>query len=934
MKNKLFTKLGIAALGLAMAVVTGAAIQNAATETKAAGESVTTITMTGNKICSGSSYIQSNTNFTVDGIGFTINNFNPSSGQVRGNQTTQSNMLSGKNFYLFNTTAFPGNITKISYSIKAGSVVATYTYAKVGATKFSSLGTSGATKPSNNSWTFSGDNAYFAIGMQKGGTSGTTTLNSISIYYEAGQEKVLTGVEYTGTLEKTSYLEGDVFDPTGLTFKAVYDDSSKETITDTSKITWSELKAGVGSVTGTYEGKTFTVTGITVATNELLGITISGELTKNTYDNTESWSTAGLKVIANYSVSGEQDVTSQVTWSFDPAKPTIGKEQVTITATFDDKTASQTYDVTVTEKVFKNTYGISGANYIYHEKSGDKYYLKANGTGSAPSAVTESTQATKIYFELVDDDTFVLYTDEVKENWLYCTSTNNGVRSGANTDKTWLISGPTSGKTGDYTFKHIATSRFLTLYNTQDFRCYTSETATNRTENTCLESAKDIVGLTIQAQDDATTRFLKGSTFDSVAAGYSAYIVYDDDSKLDVTDKVEWTLDTSVETTNATIKASYLGFEATVENIEIFDETISKITVDTTDAILEYAQYSTLNTDGLIIKGLTAADTFITTINAEDCTFSPTELNEAGEITITVTYNETISTTYIVTVTERNIAHKVTSIENLYDGQKVYLSNGSNKVAKAYQGEENNLKAADAIAEDNWLDTDTLTEEACAFTIGRKFKDGKTVYTFFDGTNYLYASSGKSNVLKGKTSLGDTSYFTIEVTDTGIATIVCADADVERNTIKFNSTNALFSCYANGQDNVYLYALTQYSAEDAANAFIENYMHLDYVSNEGLCAGENGYYAKAKEVFNALSDDEKLFVTENAEVYARLQAWASANGDVLNGDMVLETPLKSSILGFITNDSATNTTSIIIIITIIAAFGCVTIFLSRKRKHN
>ena len=41
MKNKLFTKLGIAALGLAMAVVTGAAIRNGVTEAKAAEETVT-----------------------------------------------------------------------------------------------------------------------------------------------------------------------------------------------------------------------------------------------------------------------------------------------------------------------------------------------------------------------------------------------------------------------------------------------------------------------------------------------------------------------------------------------------------------------------------------------------------------------------------------------------------------------------------------------------------------------------------------------------------------------------------------------------------------------------------------------------------------------------------------------------------------------------
>ena len=63
---------------------------------------------------------------------------------------------------------------------------------------------------------------------------------------------------------KTTYTAGEHFDPTGLTITATYSDSTSSNVT--SSVVWSPdpLTAGTTSVTGTFGGKTITITGLTV----------------------------------------------------------------------------------------------------------------------------------------------------------------------------------------------------------------------------------------------------------------------------------------------------------------------------------------------------------------------------------------------------------------------------------------------------------------------------------------------------------------------------------------------------------------------------------------------------------------------------------------------------------------------------------------------
>ena len=101
-----------------------------------------------------------------------------------------------------------------------------------------------------------------------------------------------------------------------------------------------------------------------------------------------------------------------------------------------------------------------------------------NGTSSAPaaSAVTvendmiTSTVATNIQWTISGNatDGYTFYPNGSTTTWLYCTNTNNGVRVGTNAAKTFALDA-TSGY-----LKHSGTSRYVGIYNSQDWRCYTS----------------------------------------------------------------------------------------------------------------------------------------------------------------------------------------------------------------------------------------------------------------------------------------------------------------------------------------------------------------------------------------------------------------------------------------------------------------------------
>lgn len=193
-------------------------------------------------------------------------------------------------------------------------------------------------------------------------------------------------------------------------------------------------------------------------------------------------------VTAIYTNDKEVDVTENVTVST-PDLTTTGTKEVTVTYMDGETPVTATYEITVVEASAVSGWILTsfadlkeGDQVVIVGTKSSKQYAMSNdnGTGSGPSPIEVTISGNKlandpesnIIWYVGEDAAYrIFYASAAKDTWLYCTSTNNGVKVGNNENKTFAWS-------NDY-LQHVGTSRYLGIYNTQDWRCYTSHTATN-----------------------------------------------------------------------------------------------------------------------------------------------------------------------------------------------------------------------------------------------------------------------------------------------------------------------------------------------------------------------------------------------------------------------------------------------------------------------
>lgn len=147
---------------------------------------------------------------------------------------------------------------------------------------------------------------------------------------------------------------------------------------------------------------------------------------------------------------------------------TMPGKAVTVTATF--TLAAEWVETSLAELTTDDIFVIVGNNGSNYAMTNDK------GTSNPPvaSAVTitngklTSTVADNIKWNISGNSTdgYTFYPNGSTTTWLYCTNTNNGVRVGTNDNKTF--------KLNNGYLKHDGTSRYVGIYSSQDWRCYTS----------------------------------------------------------------------------------------------------------------------------------------------------------------------------------------------------------------------------------------------------------------------------------------------------------------------------------------------------------------------------------------------------------------------------------------------------------------------------
>ncbi|MCD8214044.1 MAG: bacterial Ig-like domain-containing protein, partial [Clostridiales bacterium] len=142
-------------------------------------------------------------------------------------------------------------------------------------------------------------------------------------------ENELTGISVTTQPNKTSYSEGDSFDPDGMVVMATYADGSEEEITDYS---YSSIN-GTGSVLvyitygSFYDTVTVNVDEAEVVT--MTGITASSSPTKTTYVAGENFDRSGMVIEAVYSDGSTTEITD---YSYSPT--TLSESDTSVIVTY------------------------------------------------------------------------------------------------------------------------------------------------------------------------------------------------------------------------------------------------------------------------------------------------------------------------------------------------------------------------------------------------------------------------------------------------------------------------------------------------------------------------------------------------------------------------------------------------------------------------
>ena len=177
-----------------------------------------------------------------------------------------------------------------------------------------------------------------------------TTTQAITVV-----KKALTSIEITTAPAKTTYIEGQNFDATGIKVTAKYSDNSSAEITNYTITDGNDLKTDKTSVTISYTENNVTKTAtqsITVSKKVLNAIAITTKPNKTEYIEEQNFDTTGMKVTATYNDGTSKEVSNYTVT--DGNKLAVGKTTVTVSYTENEVTKTVDQAITVSKKTLSS----------------------------------------------------------------------------------------------------------------------------------------------------------------------------------------------------------------------------------------------------------------------------------------------------------------------------------------------------------------------------------------------------------------------------------------------------------------------------------------------------------------------------------------------------------------------------------------------------
>lgn len=147
--------------------------------------------------------------------------------------------------------------------------------------------------------------------------------------------------------------------------------------------------------------------------------------------------------------------------------------------------------------------------------------------------------------------------------------------------------------------------------------------------------------------------------------------------------------------------------------------------------------------------------------------------------------------------------HLCTSTDELAVGDKIVITSQSGATAL---GTTQNASNRASVGVEVTEATLTISEDVQIITLEAGIVEN--TFAFNVGTGYLYAPSSSSNHLKTHASIDENSSWLITFDEWNVASIV-AQGSSEKNTLLYNPTNKIFSCYASAQEPLMIYKLVE-----------------------------------------------------------------------------------------------------------------------------
>ena len=204
-----------------------------------------------------------------------------------------------------------------------------------------------------------------------------------------------------------------------------------------------------------------------------------------------------------------------------------------------------------------------------------------------------------------------------------------------------------------------------------------------------------------------------------------------------------------------------------------------------------------------------------------------------------------------LTPSENVVYTLVTDSSELTIGSEVVIAaNGNQGWALSTTQAENNRPRTEVTKSDDNLRIENPSNAVQLFTIVEGYSNGTIAFSFMDGNTrkYIYAASSTKNWLRTTTDLNGNSSWIVAITNKE-ATITAQGSNT-RKILQYNNGDKIFSCYASGQQPVYIYkkytgttatfSLSDFSGQGQSGtggSLTATHSPITVSSNKGYCSG-------------------------------------------------------------------------------------------------